>query len=249
MQKAIYASLIFIALFAAVVFFLSSDSIAIKTISVEGTPSEEGLLIQSLIKNEIGKPRFGLLPQNNFLFIDQAELSSAVRNAFPEIGEVKTRFNTIGNLVIGVKTRPAAALWCAKSIKTDCMYIDDAGQAFKPALDAASSTLLRYRMEAVPELKSEVTTKENLEIYNKFLKAFSAYGLKVGTVIDYGSDVFLKLEDGTEVRARLNDNPEAVVSRFSTVYQSVHGSSTATTSVEYVDVRFGNKVFLKRKTQ
>ncbi|MBI2474266.1 MAG: hypothetical protein HYV68_01055, partial [Candidatus Taylorbacteria bacterium] len=178
---------------------------------------------------------------------DQLDLAAAIKKAFPEIGLVRTRFNTITELVVEVKEREAAGLWCSKTVRRGCFFIDYEGLAFKEAVgEMASTTLVLFKTDEQPELKKVAFSPDKLSVYNKFIKVFETAGLKVVSVSDYDSDVYVVLSDGAEIRVRFDDDPEAVASRLATVYESL-AKEPKKKPIEYLDLRFGSKVFLKRK--
>jgi hypothetical protein len=142
------------------------------------------------------------------------------------------------------------ALWCAERTNSDCLFVDKTGYAFGTAPKLSGGAFLRYRTLG-REMKVGTTMAERRDIdtMEKFV-ALVDENLKFSITqieTDTAGDVFYILSGGGEFKATLRDDAEKVFDNLRTILSSKEFSDVRPGNFQYIDLRFGNKVFVNEE--
>jgi len=141
------------------------------------------------------------------------------------------------------------ALWCMSAESKDCLFINSSGYAFTKAPNLSGGSFLRLSVigeEA--SLHSEITDSESftklielknlLEVRDWFMASIE---------IDRAGDAFLILNPASELKVSLDIAPVETIDNLFTVLSSEQFLELRPGNFEYIDLRFGNKVFVKEE--
>jgi cell division septal protein FtsQ len=142
------------------------------------------------------------------------------------------------------------ALWCAGSSSDGCFFLDDAGYSFSPAPSLTGGSFMRF--VAIGRSPSEHVQAFSPEDYNKvqeLVTLMSEVGWHVEKAeVDAAGDAFLKIVDGGEFKVTLKQTAKETVDNLTTVLNSEKFAHIKPGNFEYVDLRFGDKVFVNEVT-
>jgi hypothetical protein len=143
------------------------------------------------------------------------------------------------------------ALWCVSRESSECYFIDEYGYAFVKAPSLTGGAYPRFH--TIGTEASERTTMlpiEDLRMIEKLRESISAeLKLPVAFVeTDIVRDVFFSIAGGGEIKATLRMSPEETLSNLVAILNSEEFSDIAPGSFQYIDLRFGNKVFVNEET-
>jgi len=243
-EKAAVLLSLCVALFFAVLYFFNADYISIKSIEVLSADSNIDS-VKSIVEEELKRQKFGMFPQNNFIFLSGDNLTAAVQKVFPEVLQIDAKFNGINDLIVEVKHKSTFAIWCDEDEKL-CFDIDETGIAFKDFEGNGSSTPLVLVSNDKPVLSQKITSDQRFLKIGMFITAFQKGGIDLVKLEDGGSNLYAELKDGTEIRMNFSDDPDDVISRLSVILANERKMEVKT-PLKYIDLRFGNKVYLKRE--
>ncbi len=239
----------------------------IKDTEVVGTkivPAEE---VRSYVENEISGLNF-IIPKRNIFFYPKNKIYNKLAIAFPRLGtinlEVKNKI-----LVISIIEREPAYLWCGEQLPStrlqafsnQCYFVDAKGFIFSVAPQFSESvypkiyTTLSENLSSADNgpiskqaMSAEVLSNVSIlakQITSKIIKP-SAFSVTA----DGDAIVFLFRDSDIlpEVRYNPTHDPLTTSANFNTAISNEVLKSkleSVFSTLEYIDVRFSNKVFYK----
>lgn len=223
--------------------FLFSSLVQVQTIQISGTGRIQSSSINSFIENKINK---------NILFFDTRSifcvnlggLKNELLATFPGVNSVTLRRKLLSEIIIQVDERVPAANWCEGEV---CYLIDKNGIGFEVAKDESLPVLTPEALTAdlklgslfveknivdgVVEIFGSLKENEKLSVL-KFL--LSADRKKLTASLANGSEIYLDpLKSISDQSFNLN-----LVLKEKIPQEKVE-------DLEYIDLRFGNKVYIK----
>jgi hypothetical protein len=247
---------LFLVLLSIIVYVLWLPMLRIQTVEAEGV-DEEG--IAAVAKGALEGRVFGILPRSSIFLIPESDIRARVMDAYPSVQAVSISATGLTTLTVKALSRTNAFVWCGESITapaTTCYEADADGLIFAPhVIEQASTTatttksageLLVYGpLEGVTDslIRAHVTYASALPGALKFIKAMRGLSADIGSVTLRGDEVDLHTRAGTRITYVIGKEGEAAI-LAATSFPSLNLNNG---SIEYVDLRFQNKVYLKRR--
>jgi hypothetical protein len=201
-----------------------------------------------------------VLPKNSIFFVPTEDIRQQILAANPDIVAVSVHTSGLTTITIETLPRSTAFLWCGTSIDTptaygNCYAADAEGLVFAPVSSATthdvhgSSTDLRVfstlDTELAPEaspIRSHVVAASRIPDALRFVKAVRGLGVPVSSLAIHEDEADLWLNGPTRVTYVLGHEEQAAqlaAAAFPTL-------NLTNGSIQYVDLRFEGKVYLKR---
>lgn len=257
LRRAVLGGLFAISIFMGMRTFFNFDFLAINSVNVVGAESASAGSIKSLVASELSGKWLGIIPRNNFLFMNSGKIIVTIQKSFPDIANVQTVLAGLGNLTIKISKRLPYAKWCSESdIVGDCLIIDNKGFAFKNAeqilsgtttASTTSETILTIFTKAKPQSETTVFEQKKIDKLRQFIDAFKSADFNVIIVREEDSDYFFTLDNGVEIRIQGEDEPNNIIMKLSSIEADLQKDGNDIGKVNYIDLRYGNKVYLKMK--
>ncbi len=186
-----------------------------------------------------------LIPRRFTYTYPEAEVVAAVSGVDRIKNPVIERTNR-HTLSISYEEYYPDALWCADKESTECLFLDDTGYAFGSAPHLTGGSLLRYyTLQDTPERGQMAFSVVDYQAIKDFVNELGKTGWYVATVeVDSVRDVFYTLAQGGELKATLNQSGTETLSYLMTIRQSTEFAHLAPGNFQYIDLRFGSKVFV-----
>ncbi|USN88543.1 MAG: hypothetical protein H6780_03590 [Candidatus Nomurabacteria bacterium] len=142
-----------------------------------------------------------------------------------------------------------AALWCTAVATENCVFVDAAAYAFSSAPRLDGGSFLRFITTDKPATVGEMMLdKETYHIARELEQLLATKGWFVSQIeIDQVGDAFLTLAEGGELKTALDSSPQETVDNLFVVLTSKEFTHLRPGNFVYIDLRFGNKVFVKEK--
>lgn len=247
-------------LIAGIVYAVSVISylprFSIQTIEVKGAKEVPAPSISSLVEAELYDGSHPILARNNIFLYPRAAIEQAVTNQFPRIRTVSvSRPSLLAQTVtVVVEEREPYARWCEGG---ECYLIDDGGFIFSQA--STSAEVLRTPYIFTGALGTSMPAIGQRFLSGRFagvlalLDRLGQAGWNAESVAvenDQDFEVRLSAASGPEktggfsLRASFGNDGEAVVKNLELILSSdvLRGRES---ELEYVDLRFGNRVYYK----
>lgn len=228
----------------ALIYGLRQEAVRISHIEVFGTD----VPVESAAASALEGYYLGLIPRDSIFFFPEERIRASVLKADTGVLAVSIFRKGFDGLSIKVAERVPVGRWCGVSLGAgDCYLYDASGYIYAEATTtAAVNPFALYAPlagEASEPLRATIADADDLPSTFDFARQLAAFGSPVTKIVIHDGEVDDHLESGTRVTYVLGDEQNAF-----TALTSAHGNvSLADGSVEYVDLRFDGKVYLKRK--
>jgi hypothetical protein len=186
-----------------------------------------------------------LIPRRFFLFYPHQAIVAAVE-ATDRVRDVSVVLSSPRTLDIRFGEYVPFALWCAGDDSHACYFLSDDGYAFAKAPVLSGGAMVRYQHTGTaPVQGASFLSPEDFWKTVTFTQLLAADALFVTSVaVDRVGDAYYTLTTGGEVRTALRDDPAKVAENLRTVLRSEEFSTLREKDFHYIDLRFGNKVYV-----
>ena len=221
----------------------------IQEVRIEGAQTVASSTLEKFIRARLAGTYFGLLPKDNVFIYPKSRIEGNLRESYPLFADVSAAAGGLTSLVIAFAERSPVALWCGASpdAPQSCLYLDESGAAYAQAPAFSGAPYARY----YGELSEGALPRQFLspEAWRSLFALVDAMGKVAGEaerVRIADGEVSAFFEDLT-VRFVLSEDAAKIFERFSLALQSAPFSSHALSEFEYLDLRFGDRLYYKLK--
>lgn len=249
----VFALLVFI--FGGIIYLSYRPQFSIKTVEVEGAVTI-GEPVVGLAKKPLEEKLFYIFPRKNMFLYPVEGMEALLLESFPALSSVSIK-RQAGTIVVTAEERVPFGIFCPMDTEgvasTECFAFDGDGYIFSLERDlAATSTVnlprFEKRLTTLSPLKTEFLSREKFSSLKQLLAALYAAGLSPNLVrVEEVGDYSFKFADGGTVLFAADGDPKMSVQTLKRLLESDEFKKQAYTleSVEYIDVRFGGKIYYK----
>lgn len=250
---------LFLALFGVALYGLWRPEARIQRVEVAG--AESGDAIAALAKAELKGTYYRIFPRDSFLFYPKEAIEHAVLDAYPSVSKVAVSRIGFDALRLSLSLRQNAFWWCGTpgeaGIRHDSCYEADGDGLIFRAADVASddevNPMLRVYAElsaassspASYPLRAHVEGTGSIPAILEFSRGLSSLSVPVRSIAIRGDEADLYTDGGTRVTYVVGKERTALQSLETTLPRM----NLLDGSLEYVDVRFEGKVYIKRRSE
>ncbi len=239
--------LLFAGLAAATWYLTRLPAVTISSVTVVAGETVSAQVVEDVVEAELEGAYMSLVPKRFTYLYPKDSIESAVGDV-PRVKEVLLDKANRNALTVSFTEYVPHALSCTSAASTsDCTFMDETGFGFAKAPQLSGGTFVRYiDQNADPELKT-------LHVNSDFLRSSETFagllkektGWVVGQVeITTDTDVVYRLGTGAEILTSPEISPADSLANLLSVLQAPEFASLAGADFEYVDLRFGNKVYV-----
>ncbi len=223
--------------------------LTISEIRVSGGETIPHAVVEKITRETLEGTYLGIIPRQFAWWYPEEEIikniSQVPRMKDPIVSRESGRV-----LTITFSEYEPYALWCAERSTDNCLFIDKTGYAFGAAPKLSGGAFLRYRtlgrdmvVGAVMAERRDIDTMERFVSLVGDNLNFSINQIETDTA----GDVFYILSGGGEFKATLRDDAAQVFDNLRTILASKEFSDIRPGNFQYIDLRFGNKVFVNEE--
>lgn len=247
------------------VFLFSRSFWNITTINIQGTSLIKQDKLESSVREHLSGNNLYLFSKANVLFLSSGELETFLQDTFPRISDIHVSKRLLHTLTINVTERTGMYLWCGDiprvlaSSNDACQFIDDEGVLFSDAPYFSGPVHFvifgRKTLENTvkPELGVSLFNEADITSFMFMEKELAKHNLKAyGIFITPDETRILLSRDLTPEKnvIRLNARvplDKALRNLFAAldVSQLKTQMEKSADELEYLDLRFTNKVYFK----
>lgn len=238
--------LILLVLGACFYFLLFSSFFQIKEINVSGNKKVPSENIKELVSEESNKKIFFLDSRNIFL-INLKETSRKLLEKFPKIDQVNLKRKFPATIEVEIKERVAKGIWCQTET---CFRLDKKGIIFEGAVVAEGELIIRSENEKTDIfLGKEIVKESSVEAILEIQKSLSEQiEIKEFIISLDEKKLTIKVEEGWEAYFNLEESVSEQVFNLDLVLKEKIPPEERR-NLEYIDLRFGNRVYFKHKDE
>ena len=220
------------------------QALTITEVQVSGGETISHEMVESRARAELEGSYLRLVPRR-FAFFYPHDAIVASLASIERIKNVQVERTSGTSLAISFDEFVSDALWCSE--EGACLFIDSEGYAFAPAPNLQGGAFVRFFTDREVSIGQTVSSVEEYTDIKEIVAELAALGFTTTVVtIDTARDIYLEVLDGGEFKATLTEPPAVTIENLKTVLDSDEFSELAPGTFRYVDLRFGNKVFVNR---
>lgn len=236
-----------VALLCTLVYFVTRvESFQLRTVEVIGGQTIPHDAIVKVVESGIEGSYFKLVPKRFIPFYPHDALVESIF-AFNRVKNVAIERSDNQTLAVVFEEYTPYALWCEHKDTESCLFIDSVGYAFSPAPVLEGSAFVRYVENGVtPQIKNASFDGDYIKQTNTFIEnlkeKLSLYVTHVTKVGNY--DVEYTISGGAIIKVSQTIPMEKTFENLETILKSKEFADTEPGSFQYIDLRFGDKVFV-----
>lgn len=235
------------ALFLGTATYLSTLPIfQIEQYEINGNYAVEKSEIESRLNNALSGFYFYFIPRKNYFLVMTGSIQKNLFDAFPRIEEVSVKKKPFSSLSIQIKEREPWAVYCSQK----CFFIDKSGFAYEESfINSGNLIKLIKGDDDNISIGKYAINNETINIFSNVENKINLLGL--GSVTEYGlssklpEELKIKTGGGFYLLFNSTDNWDKIFTVLETVLSEEIKEKR--TNLDYIDLRFGNKVFYKFK--
>lgn len=244
-----YFFLIFFIIFFVIgggVWLLRFPALQISLIRFSGLRVLREAQVRQVVSDFLSGAYAAVIPRSAFLFVDTEAISDVLLNTFPRIQSIEIQKEFPDTLVLAVRERTFWGIFCGRG--NLCAYIDEEGVAYEEAPYAVGSIIRKVKSDGESVVPGERAVSPELmeRLIVLDTRAESVLG---SAIIEYRlpeqapGEIHVTTADGFQIYFNREDDFENVFRVLKTALEEEIGDRRY--EIEYIDARFGNKVFYK----
>lgn len=249
MDKILIGLLGLLAIFFSAVYLSGLNSLNINDIEISGNKVVDTEAIKTIVKQQLAGKYLGLFPKTNLLLYPKKNIENELEDQFKRLENINLSIKNNKILEVSVNERTPEYLWCGAEPNLEvekCYFMDENGHVFDEAPYFSGEVYFKF-YGSIQNFKQLISFKDIL----------ISLGLKpVALYIANDGDIQIFLSGGSFATApkiilRVDTDFENVAENLQTALtteplQSEFKNKYA--SLQYIDLRFGNKVYYKFST-
>lgn len=221
----------------------------IHNVDVSGAQAISPQAIQQVVRESIAGGYGHLFAKSNIFLYPKETIATNIQKAFPTIKSLTVRSEDFQTLAVAVVERQPVALWCGDNAEASstCSFLDDDGFAYAPAAEYSGDVYQKYYGALVGGHLLTSEQFHSLVALVASIQKVPDIGAVDSVVVDSGADVHLTFISGFTLLFGAADAGASVLQRFTLVRGAAPFANTPLGHFEYLDLRFGDKVYYKVK--
>lgn len=226
------------------------EEVTIARIDVSGGETVSHEAVRTKVESALSGTYALLIPHRFTYLFPRSAIAEAV-NAIPRVHGAAVVRSSRTALSVTYDEYIPAALWCAArdlGEMRDCVFVDQHGYAFDEAPRLMGETLVRFVVEGRPPVQYGVLyDAQTLGRYLSFADALVATrDARVVTVTETADgDLMLQTNNRAQILIRKDADMQDVLEIIDSIFINETFAKRSLRDYLYIDLRFGNKVFLK----
>jgi cell division septal protein FtsQ len=223
----------------------------IATVDVASSGGVASTSVVELVQNQLSGSYFFLFPRNNIFLYPKQDIQESLRVAYPIIKDAQVHAKNFTAIEVSLTLREPAALWCAS--QDACKLMDEDGVIYADAPQFSAPLYTKYfGSVSTSTSPAQFLTPEEFRSLFALVDALNkkAASTTVAEVsIDQNGDVKALFQNDFALLFASADNGGDVFDRFSLALESDLFKNHTLADFEYLDLRFGEKLYYKLKTK
>ena len=204
--------------------------------------------VRRVISQELTGSVAFVMPKSSYFLFDSARAEARAREAFPRLETIEIKKEFPSTLSVTAHERGFWAMYCIES--GACGYIDATGFLYETAPASTGSLILKITSDAsrldVPSEPLARDLAQSLGRFASMLEEKTDEKAQEFIISQNLLDEFkVRTQSGFLLFVKRDDDYESVLRVLDTVLKEEVGNKKS--SLEYIDLRFGNKVFYKSR--
>lgn len=231
----------------------------IQTVDVQGVQNIPPDLIRTFVESELDDGSYHFLSRKNIFLYPRAVIVAGIARNFPRVSSASASLaSPLSNtLIVTVDERTPYAKWCSDDFDAaiatstgQCYVMDSQGIVFAESGDSLSPGLNIVYTGGIASSSAPIGSTfapGHIAGFAALIKMLGNAGFTtLGISIDNEQDFFVHLQQGFFIKASYGVDAAQLVRNLQLILSS-DALTGKEDSIEYVDLRFGNRVYFKLK--
>jgi len=240
-----------VAVIIGLVLLLRADFLQIKDFEVAGAEGLKSESIKDAAFDFATGTRLFFIPKSNIFLLDKAKLAAVLLSKFGRLEKVNINKQFFSESIkLSLTERKADFLWC--SSKDDCYFMTKDGLVFeKISVSQLSQADNKIIFEGVLEenpLMKNFAAPEEMQNYLRLVEIFKSSGFDITSISIESKDKGVAKSSIGEIIFSPEEDLSKTAQNAVLLINEVKGKN-ASSRFQYIDARFGNKIFYKLLTK
>lgn len=263
-------------IFSLVVYLLNASFLSIQQIIIDEVEYSNRNDIELAIKEKIEGRYLGMFSRSNALIFSRTKIAREIKSKFPSIKSVDVDLKGLTTINVQLEEYVSTALWCDVPVtpastlihdeseeekvsvipqtlssvgSPNCFFVNDEGIIFAPTdFDSNTEIIKTFGKILSDPLRQSYTDKKTFQDLIEFSKLLRRLNIVADQIWTTNGEVYAFV---TKERVKIYiDSESDVVSMFDnldTVMKRDAINKAQFSNIDYIDLRFGNRVFYKLK--
>jgi len=264
--KVSIAAFLFIACVVGVSVLSRHHSMHISQINILGNVYSNEQKILEVTEEKLKGNYFGILSRSNSFLFSRGRIEKAILEQFAEVEKVRVDFESKNSINVRITEFNPVAKWCKDFVseeaeveedaneiilsKEDCYLVSEKGFIFarEPLINTLDLVKFKNDHEGEPIRSyylNEDLFKDLVHFTDLLKERLNIEVVTVERADEFSFNMFTT--DKLELRIDTEDDVLEVFDNLQTFLNSDEVSEISLADLEYIDLRFGNKVFYKKR--
>lgn len=231
------------------------DGVTINVVEVEGVEVIDEIEIQEAVEEVIKGRYLGLYARSNALIYPKKRVLHTLIEEFPRIKDISVELDSIDVLHITITERDPYALWCGDEHvpekppeDEECRFMDEEGVVYAEAPSFSGDVFLRLYGPREKDQFLGVSDYSRVANLIEYLREKDVEPIVFYIRSGKSAEIEVTDPNGSEsiLYVDIERDPKETVRNLLTLYSELTtGLNKSIPQLEYVDLRFGNRVFYK----
>ncbi|MEK9209506.1 MAG: FtsQ-type POTRA domain-containing protein [Patescibacteria group bacterium] len=230
---------------AGIVALFYLPQVKIRKVAVEGQEVLSADKIKMEAEEVLAGKYLGLIPKNTIFLIPKNEIKRKILDDFSRVKKMSIKRDWPLSLAISIVERQGKALWCAGD--TSCAFLDEDGMIFEPSPVFSGRVFAKFLDERAQKsgLGQEMISPNEfrkLLAFKNFLE--DEFGFQTDKMVlkDFGEYEFF-MSAGWRILLNETESQSELFENFRIAFENELKDKSE--NLDYLDLRFGNKIFYK----
>jgi len=235
-------------------FFTHFKPLQIAEINFSGNEAVGDYYLSQVISQETSGNFLWFFSKNNIVTFPKSKIESDILVQFPRVASVSVARQGLSSILVRIAERQPKFLWCdgvaSELAVSSCYLMDETGRAFALAPVFSGQTYLKYFNGESGDLTNQLFKSNfNFQELAFFIDSLRGSGILVNKInSNQNGDLELYLEAGGKIIVGSGQTLGKTFDNLSSVWNDNDlNLKASTTKLDYIDLRFGNKVFYKER--
>ena len=223
------------------------DFLNIREFKINGNYVVKSENLNKIIDKNLEGNYFWLFSKKNILIYPKSKIKEEIIETFPRIKKINLDLDLPNFLNVDIEERKPYVLWCKNLSPAVCYYADKEGYIFSETEEPVLDELFRYYTNNNLSLRQNILKPEKFREIDSFIKFIEGVGLVPYKFVETKKEYEIYFGDfGSKIIFNENQNIKRVMNNFQSVLNMKEFSDIENfKKLEYLDLRFGNKIFYK----
>ena len=225
------------------------SELQIKDVAVSGAQTLSSGTVETFARDRLAGEYWYVFSKSNIFLYPRQQIAADLMRSYPVLASADVHAADFHTVAVNLVEREPRALLCSQDNR--CLFMDENGVAYTDAPTFSEPVYLSYYGTTTGEaLPKQYLTPEQFQSLSALVDALAqkiSDSAIVAVDVDTNKDVSVRFANSFTLRFALSDAGGDIFERFSLALTSEPMKAHKLSDFEYLDLRFGDKLYYKLK--